>query len=215
MKRLFDFLMRKYYFGLKWYASSGIEEELIAQVFYIQALICGLRILYQIDPQKILGYITFTIFHILSMYILGYLSSLWELDPKEEIFTNTYRILNIVLAIGAILTKVPCYILLIAGTTICGVVSFILMEKIDDFENTLVTWKNRYAHTLLVRIFDKIPYKPIVLIDFLSIIFAIIAINTFPISIFYRFVVSIIFGLSIPFIVVMADDGMSFYEAML
>ena len=61
MKRLFDFLMRKYYFGLKWYASSGIEEELIAQVFYIQALICGLRILYQIDPQKILGYITFII----------------------------------------------------------------------------------------------------------------------------------------------------------
>ena len=54
MKRLFDFLMRKYYFGLKWYASSGIEEELIAQVFYIQALICGLRILYQMDPQKIL-----------------------------------------------------------------------------------------------------------------------------------------------------------------
>ena len=156
MKRLFDFLMRKYYFGLKWYASSGIEEELIAQVFYIQALICGLRILYQIDPQKILGYITFTIFHILSMYILGYLSSLWELDPKEEIFTNTYRTVNIVLAIGAILAKVPCYILLIVGATICGFVSFILMEKIDDFENTLVTWKNRYAHTLLVRIFDKI-----------------------------------------------------------
>ena len=215
MKRLFDFLMRKYYFGLKWYASSGIEEELIAQVFYIQALICGLRNLYQIDPQKILGYITFTIFHILSMYILGYLSSLWELDPKEEIFTNTYRILNIVLAIGAILAKVPCYILLIAGATICGFVSFILMEKIDDFENTLVTWKNRYAHTLFVRIFDKIPYKPIALIDFLSSILAIIAINTFPISIFYRFVASVIFGLSIPFIVVMADDGMSFYEAML
>ena len=63
MKRLFDFLMRKYYFGLKWYASSGIEEELIAQVFYIQALICGLRILYQMDPQKILGYMTFTIFY--------------------------------------------------------------------------------------------------------------------------------------------------------
>ena len=207
--------MRKYYFGLKWYASSGIEEELIAQVFYIQALICGLRILYQMDPQKILGYMTFTIFHILSMYILGYLSSLWELDPKEEILTNTYRTINIVLAIGAILAKVPCYILLIVGATICGFVSFILMEKIDDFENTLVTWKNRYAHTLLVRIFDKIPYKPIALIDFLSIIFAIIAINTFPISIFYRFVASIIFGLSIPFIVVMADDGMSFYEAML
>ena len=149
------------------------------------------------------------------MYILGYLSSLWELDPKEEIFTNTYRTVNIVLAIGAILAKVPCYILLIVGATICGFVSFILMEKIDDFENTLVTWKNRYAHTLLVRIFDKIPYKPIALIDFLSIIFAIIAINTFPISIFYRFVASIIFGLSIPFIVVMADDGMSFYEAML
>ena len=199
MKRLFDFLMRKYYFGLKWYASSGIEEELIAQVFYIQALICGLRILYQIDPQKILGYITFTIFHILSMYILGYLSSLWEL----------------VLAIGAILAKVPCYILLIVGATICGFVSFILMEKIDDFENTLVTWKNRYAHTLLVRIFDKIPYKPIALIDFLSMIFAIIAINTLPISIIYRFIISIIYGLSIPFIVVMADDGMSFYEAML
>ena len=215
MKRLFDFLMRKYYFGLKWYASSGIEEELIAQVFYIQALICGLRILYQMDPQKILGYMTFTIFHILSMYILGYFSSLWALDPKEEIFTNTYRTINIVLAIGAILAKVPCYILLIVGATICGFVSFILMEKIDDFENTLVTWKNRYAHTLLVRIFDKIPYKPIALIDFLSIIFAIIAINTFPISIFYRFVASIIFGLSIPFIVVMADDGMSFYEAML
>ena len=137
MKRLFDFLMRKYYFGLKWYASSGIEEELIAQVFYIQALICGLRILYQIDPQKILGYITFTIFHILSMYILGYLSSLWELDPKEEIFTNTYRTVNIVLAIGAILAKVPCYILLIVGATICGFVSFILMEKIDDFENEI------------------------------------------------------------------------------
>ena len=215
MKRLFDFLMRKYCFGLKWYASSGIEEELIAQVFYIQALICGLRILYQMDPQKILGYITFTIFHILSMYILGYLSSLWELDPKEEIFTNTYRTVNIVLAIGAILAKVPCYILLIVGATICGFISFILMEKIDDFDNTLVTWKNRYAHTLLVRIFDKIPYKPIALIDFLSIVFAIIAINTFPISIFYRFVASIIFGLSIPFIVVMADDGMSFYEAML
>lgn len=215
MKRLFDFLMRKYYFGLKWYASSGIEEELIAQVFYIQALICGLRILYQIDPQKILGYITFTIYHILSMYILGYLSSLWELDPKEEIFTNTYRTVNIVLAIGSIFAKVPCYILLIVGATICGFVSFILMEKIDDFENTLVIWKNRYAHTLFVRIFDKIPYKPIALIDFLSIIFAIIAINTFPISIFYRFVASIIFGLSIPFIVVMADDGMSFYEAML
>ena len=206
MKRLFDFLMRKYYFGLKWYASSGIEEELIAQVFYIQALICGLRILYQIDPQKILGYITFTIFHILSMYILGYLSSLWELDPKEEIFTNTYRTVNIVLAIGSILAKVPCYILLIVGAT---------MEKIDDFENTLVTWKNRYAHTLFVRIFDKIPYKPIALIDFLSMIFAIIAINTLPISIIYRFIISIIYGLSIPFIVVMADDGMSFYEAML
>lgn len=215
MKRLFDFLMRKYYFGLKWYASSGIEEELIAQVFYIQALICGLRILYQIDPQKILGYITFTIFHILSMYILGYLSSLWELDPKEEIFTNTYRTVNIVLAIGAILAKVPCYILLIVGATICGFVSFILMEKIDDFENTLVTWKNRYAHTLFVRIFDKIPYKPIALIDFLSMIFAIIAINTLPISIIYRFIISIIYGLYIPFIVVMADDGMSFYEAML
>ena len=134
MKRLFDFLMRKYCFGLKWYASSGIEEELIAQVFYIQALICGLRILYQMDPQKILGYITFTIFHILSMYILGYLSSLWELDPKEEIFTNTYRTVNIVLAIGSILAKVPCYILLIVGATICGFASFILMEKIDDFE---------------------------------------------------------------------------------
>ena len=181
MKRLFDFLMRKYYFGLKWYASSGIEEELIAQVFYIQALICGLRILYQIDPQKILGYITFTIFHILSMYILGYLSSLWELDPKEEIFTNTYRTVNIVLAIGSI----------------CGFVSFILMEIIDNFENVLINLKNRYAHTLFVRIFDKIPYKPIALIDFLSMIFAIIAINTLPISIIYRFIISIIYGLSI------------------
>ena len=89
------------------------------------------------------------------------------------------------------------------------------MGKIDDFENTLVTWKNRYAHTLFVRIFDKIPYKPIALIDFLSMIFAIIAINTLPISIIYRFIISIIYGLSIPFIVVMADDGMSFYEAML
>ena len=207
MKRLFDFLMRKYYFGLKWYASSGIEEELIAQVFYIQALICGLR--------KILGYITFTIFHILSMYILGYLSSLWELDPKEEIFTNTYRTVNIVLAIGSILAKVPCYILLIVGATICGFVSFILMEIIDNFENVLINLKNRYAHTLFVRIFDKIPYKPIALIDFLSMIFAIIAINTLPISIIYRFIISIIYGLSIPFIVVMADDGMSFYEAML
>ncbi len=46
-------------------------------------------------------------------------------------------------------------------------------------------------------------------------IFAIIAINTLPISIIYRFIISIIYGLSIPFIVVMADDGMSFYEAML
>ena len=214
MKRLFGFLERKYYLGLKWYFSSEFEDGLIAQVFYIQTLICGLRILYQIDSQKILGYIIFTIFHILSMYILGYLSSLWELDPKEEIFTNTYRTINIVWAIGSILAKVPCYILLIVGATVCGFVSFILMEKIDNFENTLVKLKNRYAYTLFVRIFDKIPYKPIALIDFLSIIFAIIAINTFPISIFYRFVASIIFGLSIPFIVVMADDGMSFYEAM-
>ena len=69
MKRLFDFLMRKYYFGLKWYASSGIEEELIAQVFYIQALICGLRILYQIDPQKILGYNIYNIPHCEYVYI--------------------------------------------------------------------------------------------------------------------------------------------------
>ena len=119
------------------------------------------------------------------------------------------------MAIGSILAKVPCYILLIVGATICGFVSFILMEIIDNFENVLINLKNRYAHTLFVRIFDKIPYKPIALIDFLSMIFAIIAINTLPISIFYRFVASIIFGLSIPFIVVMADDGMSFYEAML
>ena len=140
---------------------------------------------------------------------------MWELDPKEEIFTNTYRTVNIVLAIGSILAKVPCYILLIVGATICGFVSFILMEIIDNFENVLINLKNRYAHTLFVRIFDKIPYKPIALIDFLSMIFAIIAINTLPISIIYRFIISIIYGLSIPFIVVMADDGMSFYEAML
>lgn len=215
MKTLFDFLKRKYYFGLKWYVSSGVEEVLIAQVFYIQALIFGLRILYQIDPQKILGYITFTILHILSMYILGYLSSLWELDPKEEIFTNIYRTVNIVLAIGSIIAKVPCYILLIIVATIFGFVSFILMEKIDDFESTLDTWKNKYAHTLFVKIFGKVSYKPVAIIDFLSIIFAIIAINTLPISIIYRFVISVIYGLSIPFIVVMADDGMSFYEAML
>lgn len=215
MKKLFDFLKRKYYFGLKWYISPGIEEEFIAQVFYIQALICGLRILYQIDYQKILGYITFTTIHILSMYILGYLSSLWELDPKEEIFTNIYRTINIVLAIGAIFAKVPCYILLIGGATICGFASFILMEKVDDFEDTFVTLKNRYAHTLFGRIFGKIPYNPIVIIDFLSIILAIIAINTLPISIIYRFAISVVYGLSIPFIVVMADDGMNFYEAML
>ena len=215
MKRLFDFLKRKYYCGMKWYVSSGIEEELIAQIFYIQALICGLRILYEVDSKKILWYIAFTVIHILSMYILGYLSSLWELDPKEEIFTNVYRIINIVFIGGAILVKVPCYILLIGGATICGFVSFILMEKIDYLESRLITWKNKYAHTLFVRIFGKIPYKPVAIIDFLSIIFAIIAINTLQISIIYRFIISVIYGLSLPFIVVMADDGMNFYEAML
>ena len=184
MKRLFDFLMRKYYFGLKWYASSGIEEELIAQVFYIQALICGLRILYQIDPQKILGYITFTIYHILSMYILGYLSSLWELDPKEEIFTNTYRTVNIVLAIGSILAKVPCYILLIVGATICGFVSFLVILAITDFfhNSSYISY-----HFHMETLFLNYQYYKILFILIISRIIAFYIYNIISTNFIYAF----------------------------
>lgn len=214
MKKLFSFLKRKYQFGLKWYVSSGIEEEFIAQVFYIQALICGLRILYEIKPEKILGYITFTLFHILSMYILGYLSSCWELDPKEDIFTNVYRTINVLLIVGAFLAQIPYYIVLIAGATVCGFASFVLMKIIEDFESLVVRCKNKYANTIFGRIFWKIPYNSVAIIDFLSTIFAIFAINTLPIGIAYCFIISVGYVLFIPFIIVMADDGMSFYEAM-
>lgn len=214
MKKLFEFLKRKYFLGLNLYFSTEIKTELVAQAFYIQVLVCGLRILYEIDSKKILGYILFTILHLLSMYELGYLCLIWKGNCKEKIYTNTYRTINIVLLLGSFLAKIPGYFLLIVWATICGFASLVLMKKIQDFEDTIVTLKNKYAHLLIVRILGKIPYNPVTIINILAMFFAIIAINTLPINILYRFIISVIYGLFIPFIVVMANDGMNFYEAL-
>ena len=214
MKKLFEFLKRKYFFGLNLYFSPEIKNELVAQPFYIQALVCGLRILYEIDSKKILGYILFTILHLLSMYELGYLCLIWKENCKGKIYTNTYRTINIVLLFGSFLAKIPGYFLLIVCATICGFASLVLMKKIQDFEDTIVILKNKYAHLLIVRILGKIPYNPATIINILAMFLAIIAINTLPINILYRFIISVIYGLFIPFIVAMANDGMNFYEAL-
>lgn len=200
MKRLFSFLKLGYMLGFKWSRAENYDEELITQVYYIQAIIVGLAIASKVASDKFGLYLIFILVHLVSMYVFGFLKSLWEGDKKEKIFCNIYRAINIVLGILSLfILKSVEYIFIIVIATGIGIVSPVIfyevVEEICDSKNI----KKEIAMTIS---------------DALACVFAIAGIFITGVPIIWKMVLSLIYIFCIPIITIAADNGMNFLEVV-
>lgn len=201
-----------YKLGLRWSIFEQ-EDELFTQVVYIGLMIIGIATLWNINYHNALICTCMILIHLLSMYIIGYIKQLWEGSilegsHKEEFYQKLYFALNIILC-GAttVITRSFIPLLLIFIPTIGAFLIIILWQLI--FRLT----------TMIIKMIKKsgISYsneEKISLIICYSLVIIPVAISVLVLPIFIAWKIFILFAfiISIPLIVVGADNGMNFIE---
>lgn len=198
MNRLFCSLKKKYLLGYKWSMTESYEEELLTQVYYIQAIIVGLAIVSKLVSAGFGLYLIFILAHLVSMCVFGFLKALWEGDKKEKIYRNAYKVINFLLAVLSLFVlKSVYYILIIAFATALGVILSVAPEFIEDVCSKRMKKQTTMAIT-----------------NAFACVFAIVGIFVIEMPIILKIVLAVVYVLCIPIITIAADDGMNFLEPL-
>lgn len=73
MKQLWKSFKKWYRLGFKWSMTKDCEDELLMQVYYIQAIIVQLVIFFNMKIANFNLYLIFVLAHLVGMYVLGFL----------------------------------------------------------------------------------------------------------------------------------------------
>lgn len=200
-----------YKLGLRW-STLEFEDELFAQVWYIALILAEIAVLWNVNYPNALICTCMIFIHLLYMYALGYKKQLWEGSilegsHKEEYYRKIYFILNIVLCILTMaLTKsfIPLFLILIPsiGTVFMACLHMFFSSLIIRMINAIKKCKT-YASEQII---SCITYYV------LAILPVVISMSLLPILIVWKLLIFVTFIVSIPLIVVGADNGMNFFD---
>ena len=201
-----------YKLGLRW-STLEFEDELFAQVCYIALILTEIAVLWNVNYPNALICMCMIFIHLLYMYALGYKKQLWEgsiLEEsyKEEYYQKIYFILNIVLCILTMaLTKsfIPLFLILIPsiGTVFMSYLHMFFSSLIISMIKRAIKKCTTYASEQII---SCITYYA------LAILPVVISMSLLPILIVWKLLIFVTFIVSIPLIVVGADNGMNFFD---
>ena len=211
MKQLWKSFKKWYRLGFKWSMTKDCEDELLMQVYYIQAIIVQLVIFFNMKIANFNLYLIFVLAHLVGMYVLGFLRDQWGGDKKEEKYFYINEGVEITLILlSFFVVKSIYYVLTVAiATAVAMFITPIMLEYIIEF-----------LDLILEKIFSKTTMKEKIEVDDISYIFiniscwifAIIAIFATKFTIGMKILLSAIYILSIPIITIAADNGMNCSE---
>ena len=135
MKQLWKSFKKWYLLGFKWSMTKDCEDELLMQVYYIQAIIVQLVIFFNMKIANFNLYLIFVLAHLVGMYVLGFLRDQWEGDKKEEKYFYINEGVEITLILlSFFVVKSIYYVLTVAiATAVAMFITPIMLEYIIEF----------------------------------------------------------------------------------
>ena len=142
--------------------TKDCEDELLMQVYYIQAIIVQLVIFFNMKIANFNLYLIFVLAHLVGMYVLGFLRDQWEGDKKEEKYFYINEGVEITLILlSFFVVKSIYYVLTVAiATAVAIFITPIMLEYIIEF-----------LDLILEKIFSKTTMKEKIEVDDISYIF--------------------------------------------
>ena len=191
---IFNKVKNAYITGFRFAFINGIDGLFILQVAYISAVIAEIIVLNSSSffAGKGITYSLLMIFHVFSMYVLGYKKDSWEGSILQGSYKEQeYQLIYIFSNIGVLLLTLKI------TSSLLGILVFIAPAIVAVLLILIASFIARFVQ------FENLCYVPI-------IVFLVIVEIFLSVSLLLAITVNIVFVFFIPLIVLGADNGMNF-----